>query len=327
MALDLLDGKVVEDITQEVDIRIAGKTLNSCQTLAVLQDPGGADVQQVTTKERKANRSLGGADDLTDLSSSQMMMLAVRDDKGSYPDLFDKSSNRNGAFSKLKQPPPGDAGIPMPNMAIWDAQNCKHQYMDDLRIAQYTAKAHEDTTHILSPVETSNSAGRLPSDEISTTGIKGNVDADAGTNPRDEHVLLSYSKVIPISMLSSEKKEHECKYPVLQCSLNKDEAWLPAAGLNTASYADITMREIDDARANEPGISAALSSLQPITDEDRLATLGRSSCHDEIIGPPTLGSSHHFVLADPPGGEPRPCISIGKLRRNITDLRKQFDTP
>ncbi|GMH23492.1 hypothetical protein Nepgr_025335 [Nepenthes gracilis] len=69
MAPDLLDGKGAEDIP--------------CQNLAVLQAPGDADVQQATTKERIANRSLGGADDLMDLSSSQTMKLAGRDDKGS----------------------------------------------------------------------------------------------------------------------------------------------------------------------------------------------------------------------------------------------------
>ncbi|GMH29072.1 hypothetical protein Nepgr_030915 [Nepenthes gracilis] len=57
----------------------------------LLLAPGDADVQQATTKERMANRSLGGADDLMDLSSSQTMKLAGRDDKGSCPDLFDKS--------------------------------------------------------------------------------------------------------------------------------------------------------------------------------------------------------------------------------------------
>ncbi|GMH10644.1 hypothetical protein Nepgr_012485 [Nepenthes gracilis] len=36
MAPDFLEGKVVEDITQEGDIRLAGKPLNSCQTPAVL---------------------------------------------------------------------------------------------------------------------------------------------------------------------------------------------------------------------------------------------------------------------------------------------------
>ncbi|GMH31567.1 hypothetical protein Nepgr_033411 [Nepenthes gracilis] len=255
-----------------------------------------------------------------DLSSSQTMMLAVRDDTGS-----------------------------LSNMVSCDAQNCKHQHMDDLRTAQYSAKAHEDTAqsdtasyngshcwpmptcsrsaqtnayNILSLVETSNSVGRLPSDEISIAGVKGDVDADAGTNPRDEHVLLSYSEVILVSMLSSEKQEPEYMYLVLQCSLNKNETRLPTAVLNTSSYADKTMRRIDDARVDEPGISAALSSLQPITDEERLAALDRPSCRDEIIGSPTLGSSHHIVLVDPPCGEPRPYISIGKLRRNITDLRK-----
>ncbi|GMH21386.1 hypothetical protein Nepgr_023228 [Nepenthes gracilis] len=92
-----------------------------------------------------------------------------------------------------------------------------------------------------------------------------------------------------------------------------------------APYADITMRGLDDARADEPGKCAALSSIHPITDEDRLAALGRSSCQDDIIGSPSLGSSHHIVLEDPPGGEPWPCISISKLSRNIIDLQKQFD--
>ncbi|GMH30469.1 hypothetical protein Nepgr_032312 [Nepenthes gracilis] len=157
--------------------------------------------------------------------------------------------------------------------------------MDDLQTAQYTTKAHEDTSQsdmasshswlmptcsrstqmdahsILSPVETSNLAGRLPSDEISTAGVKGDVDADASTNPRDEHVLLSYSVVTRGLMLSSEKQEHDCKCPVLQCNLNEEEARLPAVGFNTASYVDITMRRIDYARADEPGICAALSVM------------------------------------------------------------------
>ncbi|GMH21385.1 hypothetical protein Nepgr_023227 [Nepenthes gracilis] len=58
---------------------------------------------------------------ITDLSSSLKMNLVVRDDKGSYPDLFDNSSNRNGVFSELNQPPSGDAGIPKLNIVSWDA--------------------------------------------------------------------------------------------------------------------------------------------------------------------------------------------------------------
>ncbi|GMH10645.1 hypothetical protein Nepgr_012486 [Nepenthes gracilis] len=128
------------------------------------------------------------------------MNLVVREDKESDPELFDNSSIRYGVFSELHQPPSGEAEIPKPNMISRDAQNCNHQHMQDLRSAQYTAKAPKNTAQsdkascngshyclmptcsgsaqtvacsILSPMETSNSAGRFPSDEISTAGVKG----------------------------------------------------------------------------------------------------------------------------------------------------------
>ncbi|GMH16188.1 hypothetical protein Nepgr_018029 [Nepenthes gracilis] len=141
-------------------------------------------------------------------------------------------------------------------------------------------------------------------DEISTTGVQGNVDADAGMHPRDEHVLLSKL-----------------------CRLKENGEWLPAAGYNTASYADITKRGIDIDGADVHGIRAALISLHPITTEDRLATLGRSSCHDEVVGSTVIGSSHVGVPADHPGGEPKPCTSIGILRKNVAKMRKHFDAP
>ncbi|GMH27981.1 hypothetical protein Nepgr_029824 [Nepenthes gracilis] len=248
--------------------------------------------KQTTTKERKANRSLGIADDLTDLSSSHKMNLAEREDTGSYPDLFDNSSSRYGMFSELHQPPSGEARIPKPNMVSSDAQNCKYQHMHDLRLAQYTAKAPKGTAQsnkasfngshcclmptcnvqrlrcsILSPMETSISAGRFPSHEISTAGVQGDVDAD-GMHPRDEHVLLSM--VIPVSVLSSEKQEPECLHPMQLCRLKENGEWLPAAGYNTASYADITKHGIDVDGADKPGKGAALISLHPITTKDRL---------------------------------------------------------
>ncbi|GMH00777.1 hypothetical protein Nepgr_002616 [Nepenthes gracilis] len=40
-----------------------------------------------------------------------------------------------------------------------------------------------------------------------------------------------------------------------------------------------------------------------------------------------VGSSHDGVPADPPRGVPMPCASIGILRKNIAEMRKQFDDP
>ncbi|GMH20022.1 hypothetical protein Nepgr_021863 [Nepenthes gracilis] len=266
-------------------------------------------------------------DDISGVS----LKFAVQDDTldAKAPNLLDGKIAKD-ISQEVKQPPPGDAGIPMINMASWDAQNCKHQHMDDLRTTQHSAKAHEDTTQsdtasfhcwlmptcsrsaqsnahsTLSPVETSNSAGRLPSDELSIAGVKGNVDINAGANPRDEYVLLSYSEL---------------------CRLKENGEWLHAAGYNTASYADITKRGIEVDGAVEPGKGATLISLHPITAEDRLAALGRSSCHDEVVGSTEVGSSHDGVPADQPGGEPKPCTSIGIQRKNIAEMQKQFDNP
>ncbi|GMH02099.1 hypothetical protein Nepgr_003938 [Nepenthes gracilis] len=104
----------------------------------------------------------------------------------------------------------------------------------------------------------------------------GDVDTDAASNPRNEHVLLSYSE------LSRFKDNGEC---------------LHAAGHVKSSYADITKRgvEID---------GACPLSLLPFSTEDRLATLGRSFCHDEVIGSTEVGSPHDGLPADTPGGVP-----------------------
>ncbi|GMH26481.1 hypothetical protein Nepgr_028324 [Nepenthes gracilis] len=131
--------------------------------------------------------------------------------------------------------------------------------------------AQSDAHSALSPVETSNSAGRLPSDELSIAGGKSEVDNYASSNPRNEHVPLSYSKL---------------------CILKENGEW-----------------------------------LHPFSAEDRLAALGRSFCHDEVVGSTEVGSSHDGVPADPLGGQPRPCNSIGILRKNIAEMRTKFDNP
>ncbi|GMH19274.1 hypothetical protein Nepgr_021115 [Nepenthes gracilis] len=61
--------------------------------------------------------------------------------------------------------------------------------------------------------------------------------------------------------------------------------------------------------------------------EDRLAALGTSSCLEEEVGSPALGSapSPHVDPANQHGGEPWPCSTIGKLRRNIAVMRMQFE--
>ncbi|GMH09723.1 hypothetical protein Nepgr_011564 [Nepenthes gracilis] len=349
------DEHVAANSPQNVDIRQADEQLQSVQSvaicpdhaavslemvmddqeaitslnnsLAVLQGPGAADVQQATAKERKANRSIGISDDLMEPSYVHKMNLAVRDDKESYPDLFDNSFSRIGDISELNQPPSVDAVIPMPNMVeaciSWDANDSKQQCMQDILLsAPYAAKAPEANAHtdnttsyngshnclmrivpisssstqsvvcsILSSMEKSSLIGMLLLDEISTAVVKGIVDADAGLNPRDK-----------------------------QCSLNKNEERHPAAGYIAVSFADITKRGIDTTGDDEPGKCAALISMQPITDEDRLAALSRSSCHDEVVGSPAISSSHHVVPIDQHAGEPRSCTSIGKLRRNIEEI-------
>ncbi|GMH14566.1 hypothetical protein Nepgr_016407 [Nepenthes gracilis] len=89
--------------------------------------------------------------------------------------------------------------------------------------------------------------------------------------------------------------------------LKENGEWLPTTGYNTDSYVDITKHEIDVDGTDEPGKGAALISLHPITTEDRLAALGRSSCHDEVVGSTAIGSSHVGVPADQPGDSTCPA--------------------
>ncbi|GMH22068.1 hypothetical protein Nepgr_023911 [Nepenthes gracilis] len=112
-----------------------------------------------------------------------------------------------------------------------------------------------------------------------------------------------------------------------ECSLNTNAERHPAAGCIAVSFADITKCGIAPAGDDEPGKGAALISLQPITAEDQFAALGRSSCHDEVVGSTAIGSFDHVILAEQPRGEPKPCTSIGILSKNIAAMRKQFDAP
>ncbi|GMH13929.1 hypothetical protein Nepgr_015770 [Nepenthes gracilis] len=257
--------------------------------------------------------------------------------------------------------PSAAAVIPKPNMdearIRGDAKDSKQQHMQDLLpLAPNAANAPEANAHtdnttsyngfhscllkvfpissgstqsatcsILSSMEKSSSTGRLLSDEISAAVAKGDVDAEAGLNPRDEQVLLSYSELLPVAMLFPEKQEPECMQLVQLCSVNQNEERHPADGYIAVSFAGITKCRLDSAGDDEPSKCAALISMQPITDEDQLAALGRSSYYDKVVGSPALGYSHHVVPTDQHGGEPRPCTNIGKLRRNLTEMQKQFD--
>ncbi|GMH15469.1 hypothetical protein Nepgr_017310 [Nepenthes gracilis] len=64
-----------------------------------------------------------------------------------------------------------------------------------------------------------------------------------------------------------------------------------AAGHNTVSYADIMKRGIKSNEADEPGTCAAPMSFRPISDADCLDALGRSSCLEEAVGSPALGTA------------------------------------
>ncbi|GMH18518.1 hypothetical protein Nepgr_020359 [Nepenthes gracilis] len=123
---------------------------------------------------------------------------------------------------------------------------------------------------------------------------------------RNEHVLLSYSE---------------------PCRFKENGECLHAAGHIKTSYANITKQGVEIYGAIEPGKGAPPLSLQPISTEDRLVALGRSLYHDEVIGSTEVGSSQDGVPADPPGGVPMSCTSIGILRKNIAKMHKQFDDP
>ncbi|GMH29003.1 hypothetical protein Nepgr_030846 [Nepenthes gracilis] len=266
-------------------------------------------------------------DDIADISLKSAVQIGTPATMA--PNPLD-NINAEVLSSEVIQPPPGDAGFPLTKWANCDGPYCKHHHKVDPHIAQPSAKAYVNSTQSilasshcwimpscnrsaqldvlssLSPVESSNSVGRLPSDELSIAGGKGDVDTDAGSNPRNEHVLLSYSE------LSRFKYNVEC---------------LHAAGHIKTSYADITKRGVEIDVAVEPSKGAPPLSLQPISTEDRVAALGRSFCHDEVIGSTEVGSSHDGVPADPPGDVPMPCTNIGVLRKNIAEMRKQFDDP
>ncbi|GMH17565.1 hypothetical protein Nepgr_019406 [Nepenthes gracilis] len=69
-------------------------------------------------------------------------------------------------------------------------------------------------------------------------------------------------------------------------------------------------------------------SIRPITDEDCLAVLEKLSCLEEAVCSPALGTTPGTFWEPEQlgyGGDPSPCTSIGKLRRNIVETRKQLD--
>ncbi|GMH25327.1 hypothetical protein Nepgr_027170 [Nepenthes gracilis] len=84
----------------------------------------------------------------------------------------------------------------------------------------------------LSPVETPNTGGRLPSDELPFAGSKGDVNFVTGSNPRIEHVLPSYSEL---------------------SRLKDNGACLHADGHIKTSYADILKRGVKIDEAVKPG--------------------------------------------------------------------------
>ncbi|GMH14268.1 hypothetical protein Nepgr_016109 [Nepenthes gracilis] len=106
------------------------------------------------------------------------------------------------------------------------------------------------------------------------------------------------------SACSSPKLNRSLKFAVRddECSLNTNAERHPIAGCIAVSFADITERGIALVGDDESGKGAALISLQPITAEDRLTALGKSSCHGEVVGSTTIDSSNHVVLADQPKG-------------------------
>ncbi|GMH16953.1 hypothetical protein Nepgr_018794 [Nepenthes gracilis] len=83
-------------------------------------------------------------------------------------------------------------------------------------------------------------------------------------------------------------------------------------------YADVPKRGIISIDDEKHGPRAAHMPIQPITDTDRLVSLGSLNCLEEKVG----SLDHHHQ-----DGDLRPCTNIGQLRRNIANMRKHLAVP
>ncbi|GMH28963.1 hypothetical protein Nepgr_030806 [Nepenthes gracilis] len=91
-----------------------------------------------------------------------------------------------------------------------------------------------------------------------------------------------------------------------------------SVGVAIVSYADIMKRGIHLKEVDEPGTCGAVTGLEVFRETEQLGLPG-------LNPQPRLGPSYQVVTDDHQDGDPSSCANLGRLKRNLKVIRKQFN--